>query len=349
MGAIERIRNAQNAVLTNLLNSARFNRLVEQETLQGTTVYRPVDFLADVRKAVWRELEIPQIKIDAYRRNLQRAYLDLANAKINGNTVVPVGAPPALAGAFGASGDEKPFYRAELRALDRSIVAALPRTMDRETRAHLEAVRDQIVRILDPRFNPAPTGPGPGVPNRHGGVGSSDDGPGRRQNVLARLCDSAVAALRIAAQWSGERPLSASAAKNGDDVDHHACARRIHHDCPIDVASPVTARKHDELTLDCDGQRFHLLFPSRRKMPGSIKLFGEAGRQAPIPGDVGLADDSNILTAEVAGARVMVTLIVIIVPVVGLPMFVPRFAFFVRMFCESWRSGQRADEQNAEC
>jgi hypothetical protein len=33
--------------------------------------------------------------------------------------------------------------------------------MDRETRAHLEAVRDQIARILDPRFNPAPTGPGP--------------------------------------------------------------------------------------------------------------------------------------------------------------------------------------------
>jgi hypothetical protein len=148
-------------VLTNLLSSARFNRLVEQEALQSITAYRPVDFLADVRKAVWKELDTPQITIDAYRRNLQRAYLDLANAKINGNTVAPVGAPPALAGAFGVSGDEKPFYRAELRALDRSIVATLPRTMHRETRAHLEAVRDQIARILDPRFNPVPTGPGP--------------------------------------------------------------------------------------------------------------------------------------------------------------------------------------------
>jgi hypothetical protein len=84
-------------------------------------------------------------------------------------------------------------------------------------------------------------------------------------------------------------------------------------------------------------------------MPGSIELLGEAGRQAPIPGGVVLADDSNILTAEVAGPRVMVTLIVIIVPAVGLPVFVPRFSIFVRMFCESWRGGQRADEQNAEC
>jgi hypothetical protein len=33
--------------------------------------------------------------------------------------------------------------------------------MDRETRAHLEAIRDQIARILDPRFNPAPVGVGP--------------------------------------------------------------------------------------------------------------------------------------------------------------------------------------------
>ena len=36
VGAIERIHNAQNAVLTTLLNSGRFARLVEQETLDGT-------------------------------------------------------------------------------------------------------------------------------------------------------------------------------------------------------------------------------------------------------------------------------------------------------------------------
>ncbi|PWT85261.1 MAG: hypothetical protein C5B57_03260, partial [Blastocatellia bacterium] len=153
VGAVARIRNAQNSVLTNLLNSGRFTRLVEQEALHGSMTYRPVEFLSDVRRAIWQELDGPQIRIDAFRRNLQRAYLDVANAKINGNApTLPAGVPVGFLG----SGDEKPFYRAEMRALDRSIAVAIPKTMDRETRAHLEGVRDQIARILDPRFNPVP-------------------------------------------------------------------------------------------------------------------------------------------------------------------------------------------------
>jgi hypothetical protein len=44
------------------------------------------------------------------------------------------------------------FYRSELRALDSSIRRALAKPQDRETRAHLEGARDQIARILDPKF-----------------------------------------------------------------------------------------------------------------------------------------------------------------------------------------------------
>ena len=36
-----------------------------------------------------------------------------------------------------------------------SIAAALTRVTDRTTRVHLEGARDQISRILDPKFNPA--------------------------------------------------------------------------------------------------------------------------------------------------------------------------------------------------
>ncbi len=38
------------------------------------------------------------------------------------------------------------------RKLNTSVGVALARTTDRATRVHLEAVRDQIVKILDPRF-----------------------------------------------------------------------------------------------------------------------------------------------------------------------------------------------------
>src|SRR5437868_11941169 len=82
-GAIDRVHNAQNRVLTTLLNSARFARLIEQETLDGNLAYSPVEFLATVRKGLWKELDSPQVKIDTYRRELQRAYLHNVNLKLN--------------------------------------------------------------------------------------------------------------------------------------------------------------------------------------------------------------------------------------------------------------------------
>lgn len=162
VGVLSRIRSAQTSVLSNLLSSARFNRLVEQEALDGSAAYSPAEFLADVRKTVWSELDSPQVKVDAYRRNLQRAYLDLVNAKVNGNAPsLPAGLPAEFAAMFAVSGDEKPFYRAEARSLNSAVVAALAKTSDRETRAHLEGARDQIAKILDPKFNPVGGNSGP--------------------------------------------------------------------------------------------------------------------------------------------------------------------------------------------
>ena len=156
LGAISRVGNAQRSVMANLLSGARFARLIEQDALDGSAAYKPADFLAAVRHGVWREIESPPAPIDAYRRQLQRSYLDLANTKINGPAAtlpagLPAGFPVAI---FASSGDEKPFYRAELRALNTSITATLARTTDRTTRVHLEGARDQIARILDPKFNP---------------------------------------------------------------------------------------------------------------------------------------------------------------------------------------------------
>ncbi|HEY7387615.1 MAG TPA: zinc-dependent metalloprotease, partial [Bryobacteraceae bacterium] len=156
-GALSRVRNAQTAVLNNVLSSARFARLIEQEAIDGPQAYNAASLLATVRKGIWRELEDSHVTVDAYRRNLQTAYLDLVNTKLNaGAPVLPVGLPPELLSLvrINTSSDEKAFYRLELRTLDASITAALGKAADRETRAHLEAARDQIARILDPRFAP---------------------------------------------------------------------------------------------------------------------------------------------------------------------------------------------------
>ena len=172
VGVLDRIHNAQQSVLTSLMNSGRFGRLVEQETLDGTRAYSPVEFLSTVRKGVWKELDNPQVKIDAYRRGLQRSYLTLVNGKLN-----PAPAAEAAGGAAGGRGgrggggtpgDEKPMYRAELRSLKGAISAAIAKATDPETKAHLEASRDEIDRILDPKF--LPPAPAAGAAGGRGGL-----------------------------------------------------------------------------------------------------------------------------------------------------------------------------------
>jgi len=161
------VHTAQNSVLNTLMNTQRFVRLLEQETLDGNLAYSPVEFLATVRKGVWKELDAPQVKIDAYRRALQRSYLQDVNNKLN--PVAAAATTPAFPqnpdqpapggrggrGGTAAAGDEKPMYRAELRALSDSITAAIPKATDHETRAHLLAAKDEIAKILDPKFLPA--------------------------------------------------------------------------------------------------------------------------------------------------------------------------------------------------
>ncbi len=144
-GSLSRVRAAQQITLMQLLSPAKFTRLIEQEAIDGDKAYRPVDFLTDIRKGVWGEVNgtAAAPKIDAYRRNLQRAYLDLLNDKLNGR------AP--------ANDDQRPFIRGELRALNADVTKALIRTTDRATKMHLEDVKDQIAKILDPKFAaPAP-------------------------------------------------------------------------------------------------------------------------------------------------------------------------------------------------
>jgi hypothetical protein len=177
VGAIDHVHNAQQSVLNSLLNSARFARLIEQETIDGSAAYPPTEFLATVRKGVWKELDNPQVKIDAYRRALQRSYLTDVNAKINPVAVAaPVAAPGGGGGGRGgrgapsASGDEKPMYRAELRTLSAQITTALAKTTDHETKAHLEASRDEIARILDPKFAAPAAAGGAAAGGGRGGV-----------------------------------------------------------------------------------------------------------------------------------------------------------------------------------
>jgi hypothetical protein len=139
-GAIARVNVAQERILNSLLSNARFDRLIEQEAIDGPAAYRPADFMSDVRRGIWSELEAGPVRIDVYRRNLQNSYIDLLSSKLNVRPSV--------------TDDYRALIKAELRDLNNAIGAAMARATDRTTRAHLADARDQIAKALDPKFAP---------------------------------------------------------------------------------------------------------------------------------------------------------------------------------------------------
>src|SRR5688572_6509723 len=137
VGVLDRIEASQTRVLNSLLSTTRVLRLVEQEAVDGAAAYAPLDFLGDVRRGVWSEIyDGGAAAIDAYRRNLQRAYVDTLSSRING--------PQAQ------SDDARAFFRGELKTLDSDLSAALTRQTDRASSLHIQDVRMQIARALDP-------------------------------------------------------------------------------------------------------------------------------------------------------------------------------------------------------
>jgi len=139
-GVMARVKASQKRVIASLMNAARFDRLVEQAAIDGAA-YTPVAFLGDLRTGVWSELASRRFTIDAFRRNTQRAYLEVMGDTLNGRTP--------------AGDDLRAFVRGELQTLDARIGAVASSAGDAETRMHLADARDQIAKMLDPKFAPA--------------------------------------------------------------------------------------------------------------------------------------------------------------------------------------------------
>jgi hypothetical protein len=153
-GVVNRIRVQQAGLLNSLLNVQRLNRLVEFEALArpGTRVYTAGEYLADLRGGVWSEVTQSNPRINVYRRNLQRAYIEAADRTIN-PPAPPENATAAQQAAATAArfSDARALMRGELVELQRLIQGATTRTSDSMTRLHLRDLNLEITRILDTR------------------------------------------------------------------------------------------------------------------------------------------------------------------------------------------------------
>jgi len=156
-GSVARINSAQRGILSTLMSDDRMARLVEYEALPGATNTYPLgEYLGDLRGGIWSELRTSSVRIDAYRRGLQRSYVELVAAKL----AAPAPSTPrvsssaqtgqAITAPSRGSTDVKAMLRMELRTLDRDLAAAQGKAADAMTRAHLAEARWQIERALDP-------------------------------------------------------------------------------------------------------------------------------------------------------------------------------------------------------
>jgi hypothetical protein len=151
-GSIERIRALQERTLKNLLSLGKMARLVENEVLNGSSAFKLTDLTKTIRNSIWKELS-RGTKIDAYRRNLQRAHIDQlaylmsaeSQRKRSGSSYVKSTAVNT------SQSDIRAVVRAELNSLKNMVSRGIRRTSDSMTSIHLKDVKQRIEAILDPK------------------------------------------------------------------------------------------------------------------------------------------------------------------------------------------------------
>ncbi len=138
-----RVLSLQQAALGSILSSARLLRLQEHQAILGDQAYTTAQMLADLRGSIFSEL-VSAAKVDPYRRNLQRTYIDMLIAKLN--------PPSAPAGAQASVAAIKDDSRGAIRAELKGILGLLSvGAADEFTRTHLADLKDQITQALEPR------------------------------------------------------------------------------------------------------------------------------------------------------------------------------------------------------
>jgi hypothetical protein len=144
-----RLLGLQQGILTNVLGQGRTARLQEHEAILGTKAYTIAELLSDLRAGIFGEFAAEAVKVDPYRRNLQRAFITVLGTRLN--------PPPAAAAGMGAASpalptdDSRGAIRAELKSIRGLLQAKAAVAADTPTRNHAQDLIDQIGVILDPR------------------------------------------------------------------------------------------------------------------------------------------------------------------------------------------------------
>jgi hypothetical protein len=134
------IEDTQVKVLNSLMDVGRINNLLEDEKQFGAQAYPATEYVSAVHAMIWKDLKTAgPIKIDSYRRNLQKSYFqDLVTI---------------LSGKDEASSetDASSIIKADLYFLQNEIKQAEPRAADALTIYHLKDLESRIKDLINPK------------------------------------------------------------------------------------------------------------------------------------------------------------------------------------------------------
>ena len=142
-----RIKAVQTNTLGNILAPSRLARMFDNETKNGTSAYTPADLFNDLRAGIF-----DAGRPDAFKRNLQRGYVEDLKNLLNEDFKAIPGVPATLLASFGATpinvalSDIRPMVRAELKVID----GQLPKGGDAMTVAHYADLHLRIKEALNP-------------------------------------------------------------------------------------------------------------------------------------------------------------------------------------------------------
>lgn len=143
---LTRIKGVQTGTINNIFTSSRLLRMLDNEAKNGATAYTIPELFTDLRGTIFAAG-----RPDAFKRNLQRGYIDRL-----GSLMVDAPAPQGLPPGFTFTPvnisvtDIRPLVRAELKTL---LATAKARGVagDANTKAHYEDLAVRINDILDPK------------------------------------------------------------------------------------------------------------------------------------------------------------------------------------------------------
>ncbi|HVW94476.1 MAG TPA: zinc-dependent metalloprotease [Mucilaginibacter sp.] len=161
---INRIKSVQTGTLANILSQSRLSRMYDNETRNGSSkAYTVANLFTDLRGGIFTTG-----RPDAFKRNLQRAYIEDLNSLLTDDFKGIPGMPATVMAKFGMTpintslSDIRPMVRAELKVID----ARLPKGGDAITTAHYADLHNRIKEALNPTqpvVNVSPGGNGRGI------------------------------------------------------------------------------------------------------------------------------------------------------------------------------------------